>query len=495
LSFEYEQAPVFFGRTRSRNELRELLACQIDRGTAFLLVFGASGSGKSSLVKAGLLPDLSLSGMIGRVALVRRALLRPSDAGGDPLAALAAAIMSVTALPELSALQYTPETLAALLRDAPGQAALPIRQGLAAAGKAVQPPLTNIAEARLNVVVDQLEELFTIERVGQPAREAFVAALEALARSGLVWVVATMRSDFFDRLETLPALAAVSAEARFLLLPPDPAEIGQIIRQPALEAGLRFEVDTHGVGLDERIRQAAAGERGALPLLSFLLDQLWQRRSEQGLLTFAAYAELGGSRRRDRPPCRGGVPGPTGGGAEGTRAAVARAGDDGRRQACLPRRAAVALSRRLAAPATTRRLARSRGAPPGRGDSLSRGAGEGNERGRLGRGTGADCARGIGDRLDASARPDRHRRTRPRIARAARTGSCPVAGGAAPGKERTCDWRIVLDRGARSGGALGAELPGELTDFVSPPRGARTSWTPLVFPASILWYDYMSLWL
>ena len=294
LSFEYEQAPVFFGRNRSRNELRELLARQIDRGRAFLLVFGASGAGKSSLVKAGLLPDLSLPGMIGRVALVRRALLRPSDAGGDPLAALAAAMMSATALPELSELEYTPETLAALLRDAPGQAALPIRQGLAAAGKAAQPPLTNIAEARLNVVVDQLEELFTMERIAQPAREAFVAALEALARSGLVWVVATMRSDFFDRLETLPALAALSAEARFLLLPPDPAEIGQIIRQPALEAGLRFEVDMHGVGLEKRIRQAAASERGALPLLSFLLDQLWQQRSEEGLLTFAAYGELGG---------------------------------------------------------------------------------------------------------------------------------------------------------------------------------------------------------
>ena len=69
-----------------------------------------------------------------------------------------------------------------------------------------------------------------------------MAALEALAKSGLVWVVATMRSDFFDRLERLPALAALSAgEGRYLLLPPDEAEIGQIIRRPAREAGLRFE--------------------------------------------------------------------------------------------------------------------------------------------------------------------------------------------------------------------------------------------------------------
>jgi hypothetical protein len=135
LSYEYEDAPIFFGRTRARNELRELLARQIGRDATFVLVFGASGSGKSSLVKAGLVPDLTLPGMIGRVGLVRRAVMRPSDIGGDPLAALAAAILSPTALPELAGLHYTPEQLGTLLRDAPGQATLPIRQGLSEAGK------------------------------------------------------------------------------------------------------------------------------------------------------------------------------------------------------------------------------------------------------------------------------------------------------------------------------------------------------------------------
>jgi hypothetical protein len=293
LSFDYEQVPVFFGRAKARNELRELLARQVERGTAFVLVFGASGSGKSSLVKAGLLPDLVLPGMIGRVGLVRRAVFRPSDAGNDPLAALAAAILSPTALPELLGTQYSAEQLAGLLREAPGQAELPIRQGLAESSKAAG--LTDIAEARLAFVVAQLEEIFTIESLGDAARISFVGALDTLAKSGLVWVVATMRSDFFDRLETMPALAALSAEGRFLLLPPEDAEIGQIVRRPAREAGLRFEHDsTTGMGLDETIRQAAARDPGALPLLSFLLDQLWQRRSEEGLLTYAAYHGLGG---------------------------------------------------------------------------------------------------------------------------------------------------------------------------------------------------------
>ncbi|MBF0157273.1 MAG: hypothetical protein HQL57_08835, partial [Magnetococcales bacterium] len=149
------------------------------------------------------------------------------------------------------------------------------------------------------------EEIFTQPKIGQKEREGFVLALKALAESGLVWVIATMRSDFFDRLATLPALAALSSSAgRFLLAPPGPGEIGQIIGKPAREAGLRFETLVQasgeelrpwvGLSLDEVLREAASRDPGALPLLEFALDQLWQRRSEDGVLTFRAYQELGG---------------------------------------------------------------------------------------------------------------------------------------------------------------------------------------------------------
>ena len=105
-------------------------------GLGVRAVLGASGSGKSSLVKAGLVPDLMLPGMIGRVALCRRAVLRPGDQPDDLMRGLAAAIMAPTALPELAQLRYTPERLADLLREAPKQAILPIEQGLAEAAKA-----------------------------------------------------------------------------------------------------------------------------------------------------------------------------------------------------------------------------------------------------------------------------------------------------------------------------------------------------------------------
>lgn len=298
--FTLDHAPVFFGRTRARNEVRERLTQQIARGCAFVAVVGASGSGKSSLVKAGVLPDLRRPGMIGQVALCRYAITQPGalidDTSGDPLLALATALFAPGALPELAEapLLYTPDRLASLLHKAPEDAGLPIRQGLSLAGQ--QAGLTERGEARVVVIVDQLEELFTAAGIGRAGQDAYVAALGALAASGLVWVIATLRSDFFGRLEQLPALARLcDGPACYVLTPPDATEIGQIIRQPAREAGLRFEVDLRiARGLDEEIREVAARDTASLPLLQYLLDQLWQRRTAEGVLTFAAYRDLKG---------------------------------------------------------------------------------------------------------------------------------------------------------------------------------------------------------
>jgi streptogramin lyase len=292
LSFEVQHSAVFFGRTRARNEVRELLASREARGCAFVIVLGASGSGKSSLIKAGVLPDLMLPGMIGLVALCRYAVMRPSDDVQDVFGALATALLSETALAELAGMRYTKDRLAALLREAPHQAVLPIEQGLAAARRGSD--LTEIAQARLVLIVDQMEELFT-SGIGEADRTAFVRALDSLSRCGLVWVLATMRSDFFDRLDESAALSLLAdGDARYLLQPPGDAELGQIIRAPAHEAGLRFEADANGVALDDVVRESAGKGRNSLPLLSFLLDELWRRRTERGVLTFAAYDGLGG---------------------------------------------------------------------------------------------------------------------------------------------------------------------------------------------------------
>ena len=295
LGFSFEHQAIFFGRTRSRNELREALLRQARARCAFVTVVGASGSGKSSLVKAGLLPDVTTPGLVEGVGLFRYAVLRPGDPSGDPAAALAASLFAAPALPELQATGHDEQTLATLFRqEVPPDVLLgPIRGALAQAarGRGLLPG----ADARLAIVVDQLEELLT-QAIAPDDRDRFVAVLEALARSGLVWVIATLRSDFLARCEQVARLVPLtSGAASWVLHPPTGEEIGQMVRLPAEAAGLRFDVDRRtGQHLDEAIRREAEASTASLPLMQYLLAQLWESRTRAGHLTFAAYRRLGG---------------------------------------------------------------------------------------------------------------------------------------------------------------------------------------------------------
>ena len=102
-AFGFEHAPVFFGRSRAVEDVLNAARTQAEYGRAFVLVVGMSGSGKSSLVLAGVVPVLVRPGSVAGVRLWRRAVLKPSDASGDLFDGLAAAIIRDEALPELGA--------------------------------------------------------------------------------------------------------------------------------------------------------------------------------------------------------------------------------------------------------------------------------------------------------------------------------------------------------------------------------------------------------
>ncbi len=309
--FEPEHAPVFFGRTHAIGEIRDILVRRASENCAFTLVFGRSGSGKSSLVRAGVLPTITQPGVIEHIGLWRWSILRAADAissdanrvlesgeTNDLIAGLAASLLDKSALPELRKDGLDERELAALLRQAPERAVAPIRAALkrAAEDTGKREGLDSPPEARFFLVLDQLEELWTLEKIGDNARRSFIEAIAALARSGAVWVVATMRSDFYARCAEVPTLVALKeGSGSYDLLPPTFAEVGQMIRNPSRAAGLRFESDPKtGERLDERLHEAAWRDPEALPLLEFTLDELWQRRTPDNILTFAAYDELGG---------------------------------------------------------------------------------------------------------------------------------------------------------------------------------------------------------
>ncbi|NGO08723.1 helix-turn-helix domain-containing protein [Streptomyces sp. HC44] len=230
--FDVGDADLFFGR----DEMADAL---VRAGTAHRVfaVFGPSGSGKSSLLRAGLIPRLrSLEGP-HRPATVR--ILTP---GEHPL--------------------RTHDTLCV---PAPG-------------------------EGDTWLVVDQFEEVFTLCR--DPAERAgFLARLLAAAEpASRLRVVLGVRADFYGRCAEHRELADALAEANLPVGPMSPAELREAVVRPAQAAGLIVERE-----LTARLVEETGGEPGGLPLLSHALRETWRRRRGRAL-TMAAYEAAGGVR-------------------------------------------------------------------------------------------------------------------------------------------------------------------------------------------------------
>ncbi|OQZ00596.1 MAG: hypothetical protein B6D35_06010 [Candidatus Brocadia sp. UTAMX2] len=295
--FDMEHAEVFFGRRHAVNTVIDALVAQSKKGCAFLTIFGVSGCGKSSLVQAGVLPTLLKTGIEG-VDIWRWSVFKPGDAQGRLLESLVNALLRESALPEFETVGYDSDKLTSLLSKDPQGISAPLPAAIkqTAQAETTKNALAKPPTVRLVFVVDQLEEIFTMEKADAQARVEFIRALAALAHTGLVWVICTMRSDFYQRCAEIPELIALKEGlGQYDLLAPTVAEIGEIIRYPAYAAGLKFEKREDGKRLDDVIQEATANNRNVLPLLEFALDQLYENRNKDlGIMTFAAYEKMKG---------------------------------------------------------------------------------------------------------------------------------------------------------------------------------------------------------
>ena len=153
-----------------------------------------------------------------------------------------------------------------------------------------------LPKARLALVVDQLEELFTTG-FSPEVRQKYISAIAGLVRSGRVFVLATLRSDFYPSYQEFPDLIELTKPGgKFDLRPPTPYEIGNMIRLPAEAAGLHFEQEREtGQRLDQALRDAASATPESLPLLEHVLSLLYDEQSARGddLLRWSDYRELG----------------------------------------------------------------------------------------------------------------------------------------------------------------------------------------------------------
>ncbi len=275
-AFTNEDSSDFFGRDALIQELAQTIQHTLApaqpeaRGARLLAVVGPSGSGKSSLVMAGLLPQLSKGLLPGSE---QWAYLEPMVPEKHPLESLA-----FTLAPHLP--NRSLKTIREDLEDDSGR-------GL----HLLATQMERQVGARVVLMIDQFEEVFT-SSIPEAERQQFIDVLVTAVTEprGPVMVILTLRADFYDRPLSYPALAQLLQQHHHLVLPMDIQDLRAIIEQPAAlpDVQLTFEGNLVGDMLFD-----AQGQAGALPLLEFTLNQLFQRR-EGHWLTLQAYQQIGG---------------------------------------------------------------------------------------------------------------------------------------------------------------------------------------------------------
>jgi WD40 repeat protein len=250
-SFDEGDAEYFFGREAEVETVWQKL-----QSAQLLGIIGASGSGKSSFIGAGLVPAKPEGWAIVRCT-----------PGNSAVASLRRTIVS-----EIK------EDAAAV-------------QQLAAGGdEAIVDAFASWRRKRTAtlLIVDQFEEMFTQNSEEEQTRCAEL--LGGIALDADVRVLLSMRDDFFVRCNRFECLRPMYSEVT-VLDPPRGSALRRAVVQPALRCGYRFEDDE----LADEILAEVEGERGALPLLAFALARLWDTRDrENGLITRQAYRDIGG---------------------------------------------------------------------------------------------------------------------------------------------------------------------------------------------------------
>lgn len=257
-AFREEDSPLFFGREAFAEELFRKV--EVER-LKLVAVVGPSGSGKSSVVQAGLLP------------LLRRT--RPPQASWDavtfkpgrhPFRNLAAALVP------LLEPQASPVEQLQLVGDIASSLEAQEAHKVLLSEVVTRVLKENPGTERLLLVVDQFEELFTL--APEAVRQPFLAALLEAAEAAACTVLLTVRADYYGQvIGAHRGLSDLLRDGHVPLGPLLPEELQRVITKPAERFAVRFEP-----GLAERILKDVALEPGGLPLLEFALTQLWQER-------------------------------------------------------------------------------------------------------------------------------------------------------------------------------------------------------------------------
>ena len=290
-AFDAARQRVYFGRELAASHALARLREAGARGTPFLLVIGGSGTGKSSFLRAGLMPRLMRPGTIPEIDLWRPAF---AVASAEPISSLVEALFTPQALgDELRAGDFrTRQALEALFAGNPETAMAPVRAALerAAQKRAAEAQFESVRPVRLLLALDQLERLFL--EADRTRAQAFAGIVASLVRHRLAYVTAALRSDTYPQFQLVDEFRNLRTEgATFDLVAPTPGELEEIITQPveACRPPLAFEL-RNGCSLAAVLVADAKGG-DALPLLQMTLARLFDAEASRGdgLLRFDDY--------------------------------------------------------------------------------------------------------------------------------------------------------------------------------------------------------------
>ncbi len=269
-AFIPDEAPIFFGRKQEIDALLEMLTAPEGR---FVAVVGASGSGKSSLVAAGLLPALKANAIKGsdRWLAIR---CKPAEVDDNPFMALAAQLA-----PLLEKYGWRVGDLATQLFEMPSLLTERLKEQIRKA---------HDTAGDLLLVIDQFEEVFT--RCDSKYLGQFIDLVASAATAVHLRVVITMRADYYRNCVDLPELTRLLNQGAYSLPAPGVSALLELIQGPARLAGFSFEN-----GLVDCMLQDTGETPGRLALVAFALEKLYEAKQER-LLTHQAYQGFGGVR-------------------------------------------------------------------------------------------------------------------------------------------------------------------------------------------------------
>ena len=277
-SYEREQSPIFFGREKNLNKIIPNVLGNLDNNVIpSLILLGESGSGKSSFIKAGILP--MLESLDGKYKFVMEKT-SPSLLGENIYHAFSQLFLS-----------YYPD-----IKDNPVYDEIineiPENYNFSHLRYALE---KSDVERYPIFFIDQFEELFSDARISQENKLLFLRFLRGLIETQKMFVIISMRNDFYSYFATYAEFGRIKqiSSMTYDMCAMGGAELESVICEPARMAGLEWELNKDGISLDKEIINEATQIKD-LPLIEFALSELYKHKTDKGVLTFDAYEKIGG---------------------------------------------------------------------------------------------------------------------------------------------------------------------------------------------------------